>query len=144
MKALPSDKSAKQNGKSAGGGQHGNGRDFAPGHDPRRGHGPAKGHGGRPRNVFLERCRALAKAGVPEEILAEIKAEVRDKLLLEHPTVWLQVMALRLRAWIEVADRGFNRPSVQIAEDEGESRFIEGVPILDIAEWRKVFGAKNQ
>ena len=118
---------------------------FEPGFDPRRNRTPPPPGPGRPRNEFLERMRALAtKAHVPEEILAEIPPDTRNKLLHEHPLVWIQVMALRLRAWIEAADRGYNRPAaVQTETDEAERRFVEGVPILDINEWRKKFAARN-
>jgi len=145
VKALPPDKSAERNEKSAGGGQNGNGRAFAPGHDPRRGHGPAPGTGGRPRSEFRARMAELCKSTVPEEILAPIAPEVLEKLLLLHPGVYLDLQRLREKTWVDMADRAFNRPASQPTDDdEREQRFFQGVPILDMDEWRKMFAAGNQ
>jgi hypothetical protein len=145
VKALPRDKSANRNGKSAGGGQHGNGRDFAKGHDPRRGRGPRKGEGGRPKQEYVERMRALAAKTIPEEILVEIDEQTRTLLLQHHPRTWLDVMALRLKVWSEVADRGFDRPAAKANPgDEREQRFFQGAPILSMEEWKKRFAEGNK
>jgi len=88
--------------------------------------------------------RSLASKEIPQEILADITPETREKLLHDHPSVWLQVMALRHRVWADAADRGYDRPSATRAtDDHAERRFIEGVPILDLDEWRQRFAAGN-
>jgi hypothetical protein len=89
--------------------------------------------------------RALAKKVIPEEILIDIDEQTRKLLLQHHPRTWLDVMALRLRAWESVADRGFDAPSAKpTPDDEREQRFFQGAPILNIDEWRKKFAAGNR
>lgn len=135
MKALPAGKPGSGGKKPAGG------RPFAKGFDPRRN---TKAGPGRPRSEFLDRCRLLAAKTVPEDILADIDPKIQQALLVQHPGMYLQIQALRHRVWVDLADRGYDRPAAkQTVDDETEQRFVEGVPILDIDEWRKKFAARN-
>lgn len=115
---------------------------FKKGFDPRR--NVSKPGAGRPRSEFLDRCRLLAAKTVPEDILADIDPKIQQALLVQHPGMYLQIQALRHRVWVDLADRGYDRPAAkQTVDDETEQRFVEGVPILDIDEWRKKFAARN-
>lgn len=143
MKALPPDKSANQNGKSAGGGQHGNGRDFAPGYDARRGHGPTKGHGGRPKHEWIARMEGLAARDVPEEILSEIRPEILERLLREHPAIYVALQRLRLEAWCQTADRAWDKPRAAPETLPDAPDVVEVTRKLTVEEWRLKYGSKR-
>ncbi len=138
MKALPPDKSADQNGKSAGGGQHGNGRDFSLGRDPRRGHGPARGHGGRPRNEFIARLEALVeRCTVPEEILTNITPEMLERVFRISPNMYFALQKLRLEAWNSCADRVYQRPRQEPEGMQDLPTVVEVTRKLTAEEWRE-------
>jgi hypothetical protein len=105
VKALPARKPGPEEKKP------GRGR-FQQGHDSRRNTKPPPPGPGRPKLEYLQRMRELASKTTPEEILVEIDEQTRKLLLQHHPRTWLDVMALRLRAWESVADRGFSKATV--------------------------------
>ena len=78
------------------------------------GRGPAKGHGGRPRSEFRARMGTLCESDVPEEILQDLTAEVRRELVLKHPDVYLRLMTLRHRVWVDAADRRYGKATQPI------------------------------
>ncbi len=102
---------------------------FAKGYDPRRGHGPKPGGGGRPTNAFVERMRALAARGVPEEILAELDPALMAQLRASHPLIWMQFERLRLDCWREASDRGHGKPAlgVEVVGDAAARERLRGL-----------------